>query len=77
MKTMSAFVLAIDRAIKEGRLPESFRASDIRKAIPPPRFAYDTYSHFLPKHEKDKAGDNKVKAYFERVSTGLYRRLRN
>ncbi len=79
MKT-SRFVREIDQAIKEGRLHESFGASDIRRAIPPPCFAERTYSRFLPKHEKNKARHNKVKAYFERVGakgSGLYRRCCN
>jgi len=76
MKITSRFVEEIDRAIKEGRLREPFKALDIRRAIPPPRFAFNTYSHFLSKHEKNKARRNKVKAYFEKVDLGLYRRLR-
>ena len=78
MKVTSKFVAAIDQAIKDDKLHEPFRASDLRRAIK--GFAFDTYSHFLPKHEKNKAQDNKVKAYFERVGakgSGLYRRCCN
>lgn len=73
MKT-SRFVAEIDRAIKEERLHEPFRALDIRRAIPPPRFAFNTYSHFLSKHVR---GNGRYKEYFERIGLGLYRRFRN
>ena len=69
----SKFVIALDQAIKEGRLKEPFRPSDLRKAFG--GFAHSTYGIFLPKHDSDNPDGNKV--YFERVAYGLYRRLRD
>jgi hypothetical protein len=73
MKITSRFVAEIDRAIKEGRLREPFRASDLRKAFG--GFAFNTYSHFLSKHVLNNPVH--YKEYFDRIELGLYRRLRN
>ena len=83
MGITSRFVKEIDRAIATGKLHEPFSAAKVKEAfevmIVMPPFAEGTFNTFLSKHEKDKARDNKVKAYFKRdgaKGSGLYRRLR-
>jgi len=70
---ISRLVAEIDRAIDEGKLYEPFRASDIRATCQ--GFAHSTYNQFLPKHTISNPSNNKV--HFEKVASGLYRRLRN
>jgi len=67
----SRLVVEIDRAIKEGKLREPFRGSDIRAVCP--GFAHSTYNTFLPKHTLNNPDNNKV--HFTKVEPGLYRRL--
>lgn len=84
MEGTSRFVKEVDRALEKGKLREPFNAACVRQVfkvvkVTPP-FADKTFNSFLPKHEKDKAPHNKVKAYFERVGpvgSGLYRRCCN
>lgn len=72
MKT-SRFVVAVDRAIKDDKLREPFRASDLRRAVK--GFTHDTHSNFPPKHRR--GNPRGYKEYFEQIEPGLYRRLRN
>lgn len=72
MKT-SRFVVVVDQAIKDDKLHEPFRATDLRKAFG--GFAFNTYSHFLSKHRRGNPGGDEE--YFEWIAEGLYRRLRN
>ena len=65
---MSRFVVAICRARKLGKLPERFRAADVRKACP--GWAKGTYSTFLPKHRV--GNPDSETAYFERHADGSY-----
>ena len=65
---MSHFVKDIRKARREGRLPERFRAADVKKACP--EWAGGTWSTFLPKHRLGKPGGDT--AYFLWHEPGLY-----
>jgi len=65
---MSRFVIDICRARSLGRLPERFRAIDVRKACP--GWAERTYTNFLSKHRVGNPGD--YTAYFEQHADGSY-----
>ena len=65
---MSRFVDDICQARRLGKLPERFRAADVRKACP--GWAKGTYSTFLPKHRVGKPKGET--AYFERHADGSY-----
>lgn len=66
---MSQFMEDIRRAVREGRLEQPFRGSDVERACP--GWGKRTYSVFLGKHRVGNPG--KYTAYFVRVSQGLYR----
>jgi hypothetical protein len=59
-------ITEIKRAVREGRLTEPFRASEVNKAL---GIAYA--GTFLPKHRKGNPGGFTV--LFIRVGRGLYR----
>jgi hypothetical protein len=65
---VSRFILDIQGALREGRLPASFRPDDIRRACP--GWADHTYGVFLPKHRRGNPGGYTV--YFERHEDGTY-----
>ena len=65
---MSHFVKDIRKARRKGRLPEHFRAADVKKACP--GWTGGTYSTFLPKHRLGNPGGNT--AYFLWHEPGLY-----
>lgn len=65
---MSRFVVDICRARSRGKLPERFRAADVRKACP--GWAEPTYTNFLPKHRVGNPGG--YTAYFEQHADGSY-----
>ena len=65
---MDPIIVNICRARSRGRLPERFRAADVRKACP--ERAKGTYSTFLPKHRVGNPGG--YTAYFERHADGSY-----
>jgi len=67
----SRFVEDVREAIRSGRLRESFRANDIKKAC----LGWDesTYSNFLPKHRKGNPGD--YTEYFSQNPDGSYNLL--
>lgn len=66
------FIKAIRIALKAGSLKQTFRAEDVKKAVP--GFANKTYNAFLPKHRRGNPGQNTE--LFERISLGLYRLIR-
>lgn len=61
-------VREIGLAIQQGRLPERFRAVDVRRACP--GWDYRTYNNFLPKYRLGNPGGHKV--YFRRNPDGTY-----
>lgn len=65
---MSKFVADIRRAVEEGRVPEAFRAADLREACPD--WSERTYSNFLPKHRVGNPVG--YRPYFIRNSDGTY-----
>ena len=65
---MSRFVVDVCRARSLGRLPERFRAADVRKACP--GWAERIYTNFLPKHRVGNSGG--YTAYFEQHADGPY-----
>lgn len=69
---MSRFVEDIRRARRGRRLPERFRATDLREACP--GWADRTYSVFLPKHRTGNPGG--YTAYFRQHADGSYSLIR-
>ena len=65
---MSRFVEDIRQAICRGTLAKRFRGADVRKACP--RWKYQTYTNFLPKHRLGNPGG--YAAYFNRHADGSY-----
>lgn len=65
---MSRFVADICKARSLDKLPERFRAADVRDACP--GWAERTYTNFLPKHRVGNPGG--YTAYFERHADGSY-----
>ena len=61
-------VREIGLAIRQGRLPERFRAADVRRACP--GWDYRTYNNSLPKYRLGNPGGHKV--YFRRNRDGTY-----
>ena len=68
---MSRFVQDIRRAVREGRLAQPFRGSDVERACP--GWGRRTYHVFLGKHRVGNPGG--YIAYFIRVDPGVYRLL--
>lgn len=68
---MSWFMRDIRRAVREDRLAQPFRASDVERACP--GWGRRTYRVFLGKHRVGNPGA--YTAYFVRVEPGLYRLL--
>ena len=66
---MSEFMVDIGRAVREGKLEQPFRGSDVERACP--EWGKRTYRVFLAKHRLGNPG--KYTPYFVRVSPGLYR----
>jgi hypothetical protein len=64
----SRFVGDIRTARRQLRLPERFRADDVRRACP--GWADPTYSVFLPKHRCGNSGG--YTAYLEQHADGSY-----
>ena len=65
---MSDFVNDISRARSFGKLPERFRAADVKEACP--GRAENTYRSFLPKH---RVGNSRgYTEYFRRHEDGSY-----
>ncbi|TYK44563.1 hypothetical protein [Actinomadura decatromicini] len=67
-RRMSRMVAEIVRAREDGRLPERFRAADVREACP--GWAENTYSTVLSDHRVGNPGDDT--AYFVRHADGTY-----
>lgn len=67
-RRMSRMVAEIVRAREDGRLPERFRATDIRRACP--GWAENTYRTVLPDHRVGNPGGRTP--YFVRHSDGWY-----
>ncbi len=65
---MDPTIVDICRARSRGRLPERFRAADVRKACP--GWAERTYTNFLSKHRVGNPSG--YTAYFERHADGSY-----
>ena len=65
---MSRFVDDIRQARRQGKLPEHFRGSDVRRACP--GWAVQTYTVFLPKHRVGNPGG--YTAYFKQHTDGSY-----
>ena len=65
---MKRFINDIRQARSLGKLPERFRAADVRKACP--GWAKQTYSSFLSKHcVGNRGGDTE---HFRQHAPGLY-----
>ncbi len=65
---MSRLIADIHRARNLGKLPERFRAADVKKACP--GWAEGTYTTFLSKH--CVGNPDGCTEYFERHAVGLY-----
>ena len=65
---MSRFVADICRARSLGKLPERFRAADVKKACP--GWDNGTYTNFLPKHRIGNPGG--YPPYFKQHADGSY-----